>query len=173
MGGKISVKSNPGAGTTFSVVIPFEILIKARSEQNDAVVGAEDEKTMPPAYRGHVLLVEDSPTNVLVAQTFVHQFGYSCDVAESGLAAIENVRATEYDAILMDIQMPGMNGLETTQAIRRFEKSHHKKQTPIIGMTAHTLLGDRERCLKAGMNDYIGKPFQPTELESTLHRYAR
>jgi signal transduction histidine kinase/ActR/RegA family two-component response regulator len=170
MGGSISVASEPERGAKFTVVIPFEaVKTKAAGKHAGAPSGIP---AKAPANRGHILLVEDSPPNVLVAQTFVNQFGYSCDVAENGFLAVDCIEKRDYAAILMDIQMPGMSGLEATEAIRRFEKTHNKKPTPIIGMTAHALIGDREKCVASGMDDYIGKPFEPKELESKLRKYV-
>ncbi len=116
-----------------------------------------------------ILLVEDYPANILVATTFLEQFGYSYEVAHNGLEAVEKIKngARDYAAILMDVQMPGMNGYETTRAIRSHEQQRGRL-TPIMGMTAHALSGDRERCLGAGMNDYISKPFNPDELKQKI-----
>lgn len=172
MGGTIGVSSEAGRGAKFTVVIPFATASKANGHGH-ASQPANEGLPRAEGVLGHILLVEDSPPNVLVAQTFVNQFGYSCDVAENGFLAVDSIKKKDYTAILMDIQMPGMSGLEATRAIRNFEKTNNKKPTPIIGMTAHTLLGDREKCVASGMDDYIGKPFEPKELESKLRKYAQ
>ena len=106
--------------------------------------------------------------NVMVATIFLEQFGYSCDVASNGLEALEMVKSEDYILALMDVQMHGMNGLEATQHIRAYERASGKPHMPIIGMTAHAMSGDRERCLAAGMDDYISKPFNPDELQEKI-----
>lgn len=115
-----------------------------------------------------VLLVEDYAPNILVAQTFLEQFGYLCDVATSGKDALVAIEANAYAAVVMDVQMPGMSGLEATKLIREREHRHGLPRLPIIGMTAHALPGDRERCLSSGMDDYLTKPFNPPDLENKL-----
>ena len=116
-----------------------------------------------------VLLVEDYPANVLVATTYLDNFGYEYEVARDGEEALYKVKTGKrYMAILMDIEMHGMNGFETTKLIREYEKQTCVPYTPIIGMTAHALTGDRERCLAASMNDYLAKPFNPDQLEMKL-----
>lgn len=116
--------------------------------------------------------MEDYAPNVLVASTFLEGFGYEVDVAQNGLDAVELIKTNTYIATLMDVQMDGMNGLDATQVIRAHEKQNNKVPTCIIGMTAHALLGDRERCIAAGMDDYIAKPFNPDMLEEMLAQLA-
>lgn len=119
-----------------------------------------------------ILLAEDYPANVLVATSFLDYFGYGYEVVASGAEAVEQAETRDFYAILMDVQMHGMNGFEATQAIRAHESQNGKRRIPIIGMTAHALLGDREKCLAAGMDDYISKPFNPDELKAKLAQYA-
>ena len=116
----------------------------------------------------HILLVEDYAPNVLVATTFLESFGYTIDVAVNGEEAVEKVKRNDYVAVLMDVQMHGMNGFDATQMIRAHEKQTGKSKVHIIGMTAHALVGDRERCISVGMDDYISKPFNPDLLERIL-----
>ena len=162
MGGKISVESKLGVGTTFTVelgLIPCDM-----ASEDDGVEG----QTHPTSSVVEILLVEDHEPNVLVARTFLEDMGYQVDVAESGTDALKKIEERAYAAILMDVQMPGLNGFEVTQRIRNSETP--VARIPIIGMTAHALAGDRERCLAAGMNDYIAKPFRPAELASKLRQ---
>ena len=121
----------------------------------------------------HILLVEDYAANILVATLYLEQFGYTYDVAENGMQAYEKIQANRYDVILMDVQMPDMNGFDATRLVREFEQTSSKPKTPIIGMTAHALAGDKERCLVAGMDDYISKPFNPDELQAKIASWAK
>jgi signal transduction histidine kinase/ActR/RegA family two-component response regulator len=173
MDGTLSVESKPGEGAEFIISLPMAIAAQeAITENTDAPVG---EVEMPPPAQSlpTILLVEDYQPNVIVASAFLEQFGYACDVAYNGHDAIEMLKTNKYVAILMDVQMPGMNGFETTQKIRDFEKSHNKAPMPIIGMTAHAMSDDRNLCLAAGMDDYIPKPYNPEELQAKLKAVIR
>jgi two-component system sensor histidine kinase/response regulator len=117
-----------------------------------------------------ILLAEDNPTNQKVTVSLLGRAGYSADVVENGRMAVEALQRSSYDLILMDVQMPEMNGFEATRAIR--EKEGDRKHTPIIAMTAHAMKSDRERCLQAGMDDYIAKPIEPQELFETISKWT-
>lgn len=119
-----------------------------------------------------VLLVEDYQPNIIVATSFLETFGYAYDVAHDGIEAIAKVKAGYFDVVLMDVQMPQMDGFEATSRIRAREKQEGLKRLPIIGMTAHALKEDKELCLRVGMDDYIAKPFDWDELKSLLAKYA-
>ena len=121
--------------------------------------------------RAHILLAEDNPMNQKLAVTLLKKAGYSVDAVEDGRMVIESVKLRAYDLILMDVQMPEMNGFEATQAIRA--KEGEAKHTPIIAMTAHAMKGDRERCLQAGMDDYISKPIEPQELFDAIEKWTK
>ncbi len=121
-----------------------------------------------PQPGSRVLLVEDNPTNRLVAREILETARLIVDEAENGQDAIAAVTKEEYDVILMDIQMPGMDGFETTTMLRMIPKV---KDISIIAMTAHAMMGDRERCLAAGMDDYIAKPIDQNEMLATLARH--
>lgn len=121
--------------------------------------------------QGKILLVEDYDANILVATTYLEQFGYAYELAKDGAEAVEKFRNGSFNAILMDVQMHGMNGFDATRMIRELEKTSGAAPTAIIGMTAHALAGDRERCINAGMDDYISKPFNPDELQSKLQHH--
>lgn len=114
-----------------------------------------------------ILLAEDNPINQTLAMRMLEKLGHHTHVVNNGLAALEAVQKYTYDVILMDVQMPVMGGFEATAAIRELEQKHGR-HTPIIAMTAHAMAGDRERCLNAGMDDYIAKPIQPTGLDAIL-----
>lgn len=120
-----------------------------------------------------VLLVEDYAANVLVASTYLEMFGYECDVASNGVEAVEKAKSGDYLAILMDIEMEGMNGLDATRAIREHESASGLKRVHIVGMTAHAGTSHRDRCLEAGMDDYLSKPFNPDDFEDKLAELAK
>lgn len=119
-----------------------------------------------------ILLVEDYQANILVATALLESFGYETAVARTGGEAINLIQKERFALVLMDIQMPDMDGFEATKRVRAYEKQHQLSALPIIAMTAHALAGDKERCLQAGMTDYIPKPFNPLDFESKMEKYA-
>ena len=119
----------------------------------------------------HILLSEDNPINRKLAVTLLKKAGYRVDTAENGLQAVEMAQRKAYSLILMDVQMPEMDGFEATGILRARESG--ERHTPIIAMTAHAMKGDRERCLMSGMDDYISKPLSPPELYKTIDRWAQ
>ncbi len=129
-----------------------------------AEAGAE-----PIAIRGRLLLVEDNKMNQLVATKLLAKLGYDVAVADNGLEALQSMAHTDYDAVLMDCQMPEMDGYAATREIRRRERE--TRHTPVIAMTAAAMQGDREACLSAGMDDYLTKPIRPDALAETLARW--
>jgi signal transduction histidine kinase/ligand-binding sensor domain-containing protein/DNA-binding response OmpR family regulator len=116
----------------------------------------------------HILIAEDNPVNQKLATRVLNKLGYTPDVASNGREALDAFIASHHNMILMDVQMPEMDGLETTQRIRQ----HNGTQPVIIAMTANAMQGDREQCIKAGMNDYISKPVNLDELMKTIERWA-
>lgn len=117
-----------------------------------------------------ILLAEDNSINQKLAVVLLQKAGFSVDAVETGAQALEKVQSNPYGAVLMDVQMPEMDGFEATRQIREWEKTV-SRHTPIIAMTAHAMQGDRERCLEAGMDDYVTKPLQPKVLFSALDRW--
>ncbi len=167
MQGTIQVESAPGKGSAFTVYLPLKVA--DRIEVKDATTSLRPAADFTShAERHKILLVEDYVPNVLVAQTFLDQFGYDTDVAHNGREAFEKFKSGNYVLILMDIQMHGMNGWDATRLIRTYETANRLRRIPILGMTAHALSGDRERCLASGMDDYIAKPFSPDILQNKL-----
>jgi CheY-like chemotaxis protein len=122
---------------------------------------------------GRVLLVEDNPVNQAVATGMLEALGVTVEVAENGEEAIEKVTSAAFDVVLMDCQMPVMDGFEATGFIRDHEQREGKSAVPIIALTANALKGDRENCLAAGMDDYLSKPFTGEELHSVLSQYLK
>jgi CheY-like chemotaxis protein len=118
-----------------------------------------------------VLLVEDNDINQLVAVGLLTRLGYRTAVAGDGVEALEMTTATSYDAILMDCRMPRMDGFTATAELRQREQHDGAARTPIIAMTASALIADRERCLAAGMDDYLAKPVIPGQLADTMRRW--
>ena len=165
MGGQISVDSVSGVGSSFR----FEIFMAASQAVAKAVTTVDlDSSTLLPSLR--ILVAEDNLVNQKIAFAFLQKLGLQPDLAENGQEAIERARTTHYDAILMDMQMPIMDGIESTRAIRQFDLAH---QPWIIAMTANAFDSDRERCIDAGMNDFISKPFRIEALRDKLMQIAR
>ncbi|MGW2522305.1 response regulator [Streptomyces sp. NPDC001617] len=127
--------------------------------------------TSPTAHRGHLLLVEDNEINQMVAQGLLTRLGYSTDIAADGIQALRLTEEHSYQAVLMDCQMPRMDGYTTTRELRRREQDHGR-HLPVIAMTAGALAEDRHRCLAAGMDDYVSKPVTADELEQALTRWV-
>lgn len=118
----------------------------------------------------HILLVEDNPINRKLALVLLQKAGYQVDWVENGIQAVQSVTQKDYNLILMDVQMPEMDGFEATQLIRKNEAN--EKHVPIIAMTAYALKGDREKCLAAGMDDYLAKPIDPEEMLSKIKKWT-
>ena len=163
MKGEIWVNSEPGKGSTFG----FRVLL-AFADKNIRLISSKTvkESKPPQLYQARkILLVEDNALNRQVAQGLLKETLADIDLAENGLEAIEKLTRQEYDLVFMDIQMPLMDGFSATKRIREHVKW---KDLPIIAMTAHATASDKEKCLSAGMNDYISKPIDPDNLEKIL-----
>ncbi|KAE8266131.1 hypothetical protein A4X09_0g6217 [Tilletia walkeri] len=116
-----------------------------------------------------ILLAEDNVVNQKLARKILENQGHKVDIVDNGELAVMAVKKRQYDVVLMDVSMPVMGGIEATMAIRRFEASLGDERVPIVALTAHAMLGDKEKCLKAGMSAYVSKPIRRVELISTLH----
>jgi two-component system CheB/CheR fusion protein len=165
MGGSIRVESEVGKGSTFSVTLPFE-LAEARPEQAPAG------RDRPPGTgrKLRILLAEDNQVNRMLATELLRGQGHTVETAEDGREALARLAAQRFDLVLMDVRMPGLDGIEATEAIRRGEAGD--PAIPIIALTAHALKGDRERFLAAGMSDYVSKPINLEELNTVMARVA-
>ncbi len=147
-----------------------------RSEMRPA--GGLPDGRGPNASRGRILLVEDHEISQEVAVAFLHRGGYDCEVAANGRAAFDAVQGRQFDLVLMDCQMPEVDGFEASRLIRRWEAHHtaqgrHLNRLPIIALTANAIKGDRERCLEAGMDDYLAKPLDPDRLLAMIEARLR
>jgi signal transduction histidine kinase/CheY-like chemotaxis protein len=177
MGGSIGVESEPGRGSTFWFLLPALVPEPAVAAQ-DQVPAAPAKITAPTAAgAGLILIVEDNPVNRMVAMRAVGGLGYAAEVANSGQAALEAGEKRRFDAILMDCQMPGMDGYEAAREIRLRERdampgSPWDGHVPIIAMTANAVEGDQQKCLLSGMDDYLPKPFRLAALSTVLERWV-
>ncbi len=158
MGGQIGVQSAPGAGATFWFEVP---LPAAAVRVATAATG-----------RPRILLVEDNAINLEVAASMLADLGCEVRSVTDGQFVAETLRTESFEAVLMDCQMPVMDGLTTAAEIRRRETAEDRPRVPIIALTANAMAGDRERCLQAGMDDFLGKPFNLRQLDAVLRRWV-
>jgi len=133
-------------------------------------MASSEQKVAITQLDGHLLLVEDNPSNRLVITSMLRKLGIKPDVAEDGQQALEAIDSKAYDVVLMDCQMPMMDGYEATKEI--LARTSRGKQPYIIALTANALKGDREKCLEVGMNDYLAKPASTQQLLDALQRWA-
>lgn len=174
MGGQIGAHSQPGTGSTFWFTLPFAQRSENTSTNQVLILDARFEPADQRATgtsQPRVLVVEDHAVNRMLATRLLAKLGCEVEFAENGLIACERTSHQDYDLIFMDCQMPEMDGYEATRAIRERERAGNRR-TPIIALTANAMSQDRERCLDAGMDDYITKPYSATDFERTLQRWC-
>jgi PAS domain S-box-containing protein len=162
-GGTISVKSKVGEGSVFTFNIKVRKNLHPDSEKRIVEESQEPEFTQEL----NILLVEDNSLNQILAKKVLTDWNWKVDIAENGLIAVEKLQKKDYDVVLMDIQMPEMDGYEATRRIRKTLEGP-KNHTPIIAMTAHALAGEAEKCINVGMDDYISKPFDKKVLYNKI-----
>jgi PAS domain S-box-containing protein len=156
MGGRIWVESGVGKGSVFSFAVPFEIW-PSTNRPALITVGADPEAQLPAL---RILLAEDSADNCTITMAYLEDTPYQVDIAETGAIACEKFTSGHYDLVLMDRQMPVMDGLTATRSIRAWEQANDRPPTPIIALTASALKGDREMCLAAGCTAFLTKPIK-------------
>ena len=170
MGGSITVTSEVGVGSIFilhlSLPIGKDESVKPAYQENIVYLDKHENAAQLP-----ILLVEDYEPNILVATIMLKNFGYRYEVAHNGKEAVEKYSPDKYSLLLLDVEMPLMDGYEATRRIRASEQKKGSTRVPIIAMTAHALKGDREKCMASGMNDYIPKPFNPHQLQAMLIKH--
>jgi len=179
MGGKIRVKSRPGVGSTFT----FTILFKKQEGETDPPKGPLPERAGKrmgiigeikideiKQYQASILVVEDHPVNQKVVQSMLRKLGFCSHAVSDGCQALEELEKTAYDLVLMDVQMPVMDGYDCARKIRAKKSTVLNPKIPIIALTAHAMLGDREKCLRVGMNDYTTKPLDRLVLAQKIKK---
>ncbi len=170
MGGSIDFQSTEVNGSHFWAIFPAPLVDGVFSTQHSTHECYAQE--MLPVDQATVLIAEDHPVNQMVLMKLLKKLGFrTVDVAEDGVQALEKIGADDYDVIFMDCQMPRKDGYETTRDIRAQEKVNAKKRVTIIAVTANAMAGDREACLKAGMDDYVSKPIDPQKIKNVLERW--
>lgn len=177
MGGTISVQSRLGKGSVFTICLPLkkssiETKIFLQQGQNALDMSSQrpslysKQVTKTRKTKIHILLVEDNIINQKLVKAYLKNRNYKIDIADNGLEALEKARSNNYDLIIMDIQLPGIDGLEATRRVRGLEQH---KETPIIALTAYAMKGDAQKSINAGCNSYLSKPVTPEVLLETIN----
>ncbi len=155
--------STVGERTTVNVLLPFKL------PEGASIAAEKGSRQLTQAKQSlRILLAEDEPSNALPIIKLLEKAGHTVILAENGQQVLDLLAAQDFDVILMDVQMPVLNGVEATKAIRQSAALGDKKNIPIIALTAYAMLGDREKFLEAGMDDYLAKPVRMEDLEKAL-----
>jgi len=169
LSGTIDVESKYGKGTSFIIQIPFSISYKKQMSYEQLW---QETKPKTDINNIKILLAEDDGINQLYLKSFLQSYKWKVDTAYNGEEAFNKYKNSEYDVVLMDGQMPKIDGFEATQLIRKWEKENGLQHTPIIAITGYAVKGDRERFMKAGMDDYITKPINENKLLDVIKKYC-
>ena len=170
MGGQMWAESILGQGSTFYFHIPVEASVDETGANVSSGHPKSENVRFSEEYQSRILVVEDEPNNQMLITRYLKKFGYASSIAANGIEAIESLKSGSYDLVLMDVQMPKMDGYTATMKIRSGEAGAENRDVYIAAITAYAMAGDRERCLKAGMNDYLSKPIRAEEIKSLLQR---
>jgi len=168
--GSIRVESEPGRGSTFFVELYAELPAATAASNQPTLTQAALRKPRAAAKRYRILVAEDNLVNQKVVSTVLTKHGYGVQLAGDGRQALQHLEESRFDLVLMDVQMPGLDGIQATRHIRGNPKY---ADLPVIAMTAHAMNGDRERCLAAGMNGYLSKPVSPAHLLDVIASHLR
>ena len=171
MAGSMTVASAPGAGSTFTVALTLPYSTRTDHIAISGEPAANDSHSLDGTLRGNVLSVEDNEVNQLIVNALLGNLGLTVTNARDGAHAIELFAQQEFDVILMDCEMPGIDGYEATRRIRAMELQTNRRRTPIVASTAHALTGDRDECIKVGMDDYVTKPVSERQIAEVLERW--
>lgn len=170
LGGELTLTSQEGKGSVFSLVIPAGLDVTKQPPLDRSVViqhlDMDDEKTVQPRFSGHVLVAEDVEGNQMLIKSLLNKMGLEVTIAADGNEVLQKAFTRQFDLILMDIQMPYMNGYEATKALRK-----EGITTPIIAQTAYVMKGDDNKCFEAGCDDYLAKPIDRSQLVAILAEY--
>lgn len=173
MGGKIILSSEARKGSTFTLLVPDKdgALKKAKPKKRENGKNLNEKIKTSLNKNSKILMVEDYEGNITVIGYILDDIGCAYDIARNGKEALGLWNNNQYDVVLMDVQMPIMDGLTATSEIRKAERERSLSRTPIIGMTAHALVGDKDKCIEAGMDSYLPKPIVETELKKEIFKY--
>ncbi len=172
MGGEITVKSEPGRGSCFEFTVELRVPVDQETALAEYQQQQQESDPCMYMYDCRVLLAEDNEVNQIVAREMLNLVGCKVDLAADGSLAVAAFKKNKYDLVFMDCQMPELDGYGATGEIREFEQHVKRSRTPIIALTAHAMRGDRQRCLTAGMDDYLSKPIRQNRLQLILHKWV-